>query len=341
MKARSILSAALVIILAALLSSGPAHAGAKYRFRMATLTPKGSTWMNTMEAMGAAIYKKSGEQIEFKWYPGGAMGDEKDYIKRMRTQIDGAGFSGMGLGEIVPAARLLEIPFTYETYEEVDHVREVMAPIFDQMFEAKEYKILGWAEQGFIYLFSNKEILSVADVKAQKCWAWQGDAFAAGIFEAFGVTPVPIPVPDVLTALQTGIVDTCYNSLYGLVALQWFTKLKYMSAFPLTYATGALIVKKNKFDKLPPEFQKMVMEVADEYMAILIQKTREDSETAYKMLQNDAGIKIIDLPDKEKAQFKEIGKKVREGFAGTFYTQDLLDKAIGAIQEVRDAKGAK
>lgn len=171
MKSGSILSAALVVILIALLSSGHAFAGSNFKFRMATLTPKGSTWMNTMEAMGAAIHEKSGGQIEFKWFPGGAMGDEKDYIKRMRVQIDGAGFSGMGLGEIVPAARIIESPFTYETYEEVDRIREVMAPIFDQMFEAKGYKILGWAEQGFIYLFSNKEIRSVADVKASKCWA--------------------------------------------------------------------------------------------------------------------------------------------------------------------------
>jgi len=258
----------------------------------------------------------------------------------MRVQIDGAGFSGMGLGEIVPAARLIEIPFTYEAYEEVDHVREVLGQNFDQMFEAKGYKILGWAEQGFIYLFSNKEIRSVADVKASKCWAWQGDAFAAGIFDAFGVTPVPIPVPDVLTALQTGIVDTCYNSLYGLVALQWFTKLKYMSAFPLTYATGALIVKKSKFDKLPPELQTIMLEVAKEYTEILIQKTREDNETAYKTLQEDAGIKIIDLPKEEKDQFKEIGKKVREGFVGTFYSSELLEKVIGAITEVREAKKA-
>ncbi len=341
MKARSLLSIFLSVTLIIAFTGSSAFAGAKYRFRMATLTPKGSTWMNTMEAMGAAISKKSNGQVEFKWYPGGAMGDEKDYIKRMRTQIDGAGFSGMGLGEIVPASRLIECPFTYETYEETDHVREVMAPIYDKMFEEKGYKILGWAEQGFIYLFSNKEIRSVADVKASKCWAWQGDAFAAGIFEAFGVTPVPIPVPDVLTALQTGIVDTCYNSQYGLVALQWFTKLKYMSAFPLTYATGALIVKKNKFDKLPPELQTVVLEVSKEYTSLLIEKTREDNETAAKTLQADAGIKTIDLPAEEKAQFKEIGKKVQEDFVDTFYTRELLDKVIGAIQEVRDAKGTK
>lgn len=152
---------------------------------------------------------------------------------------------------------------------------------------------------------------------------------------------MPIPVPDVLTALQTGIVDTCYNSLYGLVALQWFTKLKYMSAFPLTYATGAVVVKKKKFDKLPPEMQTMVLDVAKEYTSLLIQKTRVDNETAFKTLQTDAGIKVTDLPDEEKVHFKEIGKKVREGFVDTFYTRDLLDKVIGTLQEIRNAQGTK
>ena len=338
MSIRRILSIALIAAVVTAGFSGYAFAGAKYRFRLATLPPKGSTWMNTMEAMGEEIKEKSGGEIEFKWFPGGAMGDEKDYIKRMRVQIDGAGFSGMGLGEIVPASRIIELPFTYENYEEVDHVREALAPTFDELFEAKGYKIIGWAEQGFIYLFSNKEIRSVADVKASKCWAWQGDAFAAKIFDAFGVTPVPIPVPDVLTALQTGIVDTCYNSAYGLVALQWFTKLKFMSAFPLTYATGAMIVKKSKFDKLPPEYQTMVLEVSRKYMNILIERTRKDNADAFNTLQTDAGIKIIDLPEAEKAQFKEIGQTVRLGSVGTFYPAELEQTFTTTLQAFRDAQ---
>ena len=87
MKAKSIVSAALAVIVLSALAVSPALAGPKFKFRLATLTPKGSTWMNTMEAMGAAINEKSGGQIEFKWFPGGAMGDEKDFLKELKKTL--------------------------------------------------------------------------------------------------------------------------------------------------------------------------------------------------------------------------------------------------------------
>ncbi|MFC1889766.1 TRAP transporter substrate-binding protein DctP [Thermodesulfobacteriota bacterium] len=307
-----------------------------YTFKMATLPPRGSQYMNIMEAFAEELKTRSDGQIKIQFYPGGQMGDERDYIRKMRSMLDGAGFSGMGLGDLLHSSRILEMPFTFKNYGEYEAVRTAVVPTLNRRFEEKGYKILGWAEQGFIRLCSNSPIHSIADVKKTKCWAWAGDPLAASIYDNFNLTPVPVAVPEVLTSLQTGIIETIYSAPNILIALQWFTRIKYIIDVPMVYAGGAILVKKSAFDRLPPELQALVEKMMAKYITELNDLTHKENEEAMNVLQGSHGIELIKIDAEKLAEWDVVGEQIRQANIGKIWDQEILDMAMTALAEHRN-----
>jgi len=167
--------------------------------------------------------EKTSGQIKIIWYAGGIMGDEPDMVRKLLLgQLDGGGFSGMGLGKISPQLCVLYLPFLFENYEEVDLVLKNFKNTFNGILERKNVLILGWAEMGFIYLFSKKEIKTSQDLKGLKIWIWAGDPVANAVAEELsGISSFyPVSVPEVLTSLRAGIAETFYSSPLATGALQ-------------------------------------------------------------------------------------------------------------------------
>ncbi len=134
--------------------------GAPYCFagktyiKFATLAPEGSSWMKQMRLLSKEISKQTDGEVALKFYPGGVSGDEKDVIRKMRIgQLHAAGFTGVGLGEILPEVRILDLPFLFNNDAEVRNVYEKMNPYFSKRFEDKGYVLIGWVPVGWIHFF--------------------------------------------------------------------------------------------------------------------------------------------------------------------------------------------
>ena len=82
-----------------------------------------------------------------------------------------------------------------------------------------------------------------------RIWTWQSDPLAQGLFEEMKVNPLPLSITEVLTALQTGMIDAVYCAPYAAVGLQWFTRVKYMLDLPLTNATGAPATRTSRMNR--------------------------------------------------------------------------------------------
>ncbi len=107
--------------------------------KFATVAPRNSTWMNIMEELDKEVRTATANRVGFKFYPGGVQGDELDVIRKIKiNQIHAAGFTGVGLGAIQPATRILDLPFLFNTVQEVDAVREGMFERFAGLFREKE-----------------------------------------------------------------------------------------------------------------------------------------------------------------------------------------------------------
>ncbi len=308
----------------------------EYLIKVATIAPDGSTWVKVLKEYDSQIRKESNGRIGFKIYAGGVAGDEIDVLKKIRVgQYHAAGFTGVGIGEIAPNLRVLDSPFLFKSYDEVDYIYQKFSDEFERELEKGGFILLGWAEVGFVYTFTKAPIYGVDDLKKLKMWAWQGDPIAEVAYKVIGITPVPLSITEVLTSLQTGIIDGVYSSPLAILATQWFTRVKYMHDVPLSNASGALLISKRYFDSLPKDLQEILLKNGRKYMRRLVELSREENKRAIETLRKN-GIIITEPPSKKVlSEYDEVGKRIRRELVGKVFSQDWLDKVERAVEEYR------
>ena len=312
----------------------------QYTIKFATLATDGTTWLNVMREYDAAVRKESGGRMGFKLYPGGVQGEDKDVMRKIRLgQLHSAGITGVGVGEISPKLRIHDAPFLFENPAEVDYFLKTFESELNAEFTKNDFVNLGWAEVGFVYVLTNKPVRSVADMNGVKMWAWEGDPIAAAAFQALGISPIPLSVTDVLTSLQTGLINGAYTSPLAAVALQWNTRVKYMLNVPLADASGAVVISKKKFDTLPPDLQEILLRNGRKYMGELTRKSREENAAAIQTMKKN-GVQVLEVADpKMLKEFAATGKKARQSLVGKLFDQDFLNRVEKAIADFRAAQG--
>jgi len=312
----------------------PAMAGAK-QLKLATLAPADSAWMKLFAGMNREIKQKTGGAVSFRYYPGGASGDEKDVVRKMRiNQLHGGALSSIGLGEIQPEVLVLQMPLLFRNYKELDHVRKALATRFDKLLEDRGFVILGWGDVGYTYVFSQVPVRTLEDLKKTKMWAWVDDPIGKKVFELGGINPVPLAVPDVLPSLQTGLINGCYASPLVAIAMQWHTKVKYVANMPLVIGIGATVVSKRELDKLKPEHRRIVRDVAAVWHGKLVTQIRKDNKKAVGTLKG-AGIQVVKIGAGERKQWEEMAKRTREVLTGKLFSKELLAEVERELKAYR------
>ncbi len=310
----------------------------KYVIKFATLAPERSTWMKVMRQFDADVRQATNNQVQFKIYPGGIQGDETDVLRKIRLgQLHSAGFTGVGLGEILPEVRILDAPMLFQNYDEVDYISQQLFDEFSQKFRQKKFILLGWTEVGFVYVYSKKPIYNLTDLHHIKMWMWEGDPIAEATFKALGVSAIPLSVTDVRTSLQAGMVDAVYASPLACLSLQWHSRIKYMIDVPLADATGAVLISARMFNKLPPQFQKILLEKGQYYMRRLVALSREDNRKATEAILQ-GGVQRIQISQEALQPFLEAGKKARWRLVGKLYPSELLERVENMLAEYRASK---
>jgi TRAP-type C4-dicarboxylate transport system substrate-binding protein len=306
--------------------------------KIATLAPDGSSWMKTLNAINAEVMEKTKGTVRFKIYPGGVLGDERDMMRKMQIgQIQGAGLSSGGLAQIYKEIDVIHIPFFLQNYEEVDYVLKKMGPYFKKGLEENGYILLGWSEAGFTYLMSTVYVSSVNDLKKAKVWIWQESSMAKAIFREADVAAIPLSLPDVLVGLQTGLVDVVYSPPTVSIALQWFTKVKYLVDVPLSYVGGGIVIKKDVFKKLPLASQNIVLESFQRNLDQLKTLTRRENQEAIKVMQNN-GVKIVTPPKDQVVEFKRLSEKALSHFTNQTFSPKALAEATAILENYRKGK---
>jgi TRAP-type C4-dicarboxylate transport system substrate-binding protein len=323
-----------------LLCAFTARADEPYVLKFATLAPAGSTWMNVITEWAGKVEKESQGRLKFKFYPGGVSGDEPDMIRKIRFgQIHGAAMTGHGIGSLYSPARVLEIPFLFRNYEEVDYVRAQMMPEIRAGFRKNDYELLGWMEVGFIRFFSRTPINSMDDLKKRRIWLWQGDPLGAAFFTASNIAPVPLPITEVFTSLSTGLIDTVIAPPLGAIALQWFTKTPYMTEVPMADGIGGLVVSSKFFNRLPKDLQEMLLRTGNEASEKLLLETRKDNEKSLGVLKQNGVTFTLGWKDIKEADVISIRDRAAADLAKSGYIPaEVYDHARKALAEYRDKK---
>ena len=330
----------LLILLFVAVLLPTARADESYTLKFATLAPLGSTWMNIITDWAAKVEKESKGRLKFKLYGGGITGDEPDVLRKIRFgQIQGAAMTGHGIGYIYSPTRVLEIPFLFRSYEEVDHVRAKLMPEIREGFRQNGFELVGWMEVGFIQLFSRTPIYSLEDMRKRRIWLWQGDPLGTAFFSASGLSPVPLPITEVFTSLSTGLIDTAIAPPLGAIALQWFTKTPYMTNIPVMDGIGGLLVSGKFFDALPKDLQELLRRTGEETGDRLLTETRRDNEKSLAVLKQNGVTITTEWKDKDSDMFAIRDRAAADLAKSGYIPADLYERAKKALVDYRKHKG--
>lgn len=292
-------------------------ASAQQTLRLATLAPEGSPWMRELRAAAAEVKAKTAGRVEFKYFPGGVMGNDQAVIRRIRQggQLQGGVLTSSELSLVYPDAPAYTLPFMFADWSEVDRTRPVVDPMLAAGFAQRGFHMLGASGMGFAYLMSSRPLRGVADVRAAKLWVPQNDRVAELTFREGGANPVPLPIADVFTALQTGMVDMVANTPAGAVALQWHGSVKYLYDLPLAYVLGYIVVDRRAWMRIAPADQQIVEEAFRAASARLDQTIRRDDAAALAAMRGQ-GLTVVAPTAEDAAYFREVSRRVTTQLVG-------------------------
>ncbi|MEZ5596489.1 MAG: TRAP transporter substrate-binding protein DctP [Pseudomonadales bacterium] len=326
--ARTLLS--VLVILGA-----PMASWAATTLKVAALSPDGSVWMKRLREAGKSIESATQGEVKLKFYPGGVMGDDKAVLRKIRAgQLHGAVLTSGGLVGVDPNFQLYSLPLAFASSEEAMAIRAAFDERLLDNLRGNGFTGFGVAEVGFAYVMTQAPVASVADVRQQKVWIPDNDPGAARLLESFSIKGIPLSIADVLTGLQTGLVNTVAAPPVGAIALQWYTQVGHALDMPLMYVYGTLAIGNRYFDKLPAAQQKIVRENLLAAVHDVDNLARRDDANA-KSAVGDQGIQWHAPSAEQLAEWRSLARVANDRFAADGYIDAQLYKDFQSAIDAR------
>ena len=323
----------IIVFILIVMLAGQAQA---MRFKIATLSPEGSIWMEKMRAGAAELARRTDNRVRVKYYPGGVMGDDKAVMRKIRIgQLQGGAFVGGSLSNFYRDNQIYSLPLFFRSFKEIDYVREHLDKRIMDGFETGGFVTFGIAEGGFAYVMSTVPIRTVEEMRRQKVWIPDNDSMILEAVKAFDITPIPLSIADVRTGLQTGLINTVTTPPIGALALQWHTQIKYLLDEPFLYIFGVLAVDRKAFLKISPGDQKIFREIMGRVFKELDQRNREDNIKALETLRKQ-GIEFVKPSAEALKKWCQDASEVPKRLVETDrLSQEMVDTLEGLLKDYR------
>ncbi len=324
-----------IITLFAFLSGGLTSYAKTYRLKLSTLAPAGSVWYKNFQKTAGKIKELTDGKVKFKVYPGGVMGNDDVIFRKIRVgQLDGASFTSSGICLVYKDFLALSLPRFFRSKEEIDYMLEKMSPFLENAIRKKGYEALGFTGNGFTYMFTKTPVRRTADLKSAKAWLLENDPIMKAIYKAAHVTPISTSIGDVMTALETGLLNMVFNTPTGLVALQWFNKVNYMTDIPLTYSFGTILIRSKSWNKLPENYRIIVKREIESMMKENTKQIREADARAIELIRK-RGVEIIPSTPELVSDFQAIADTVNQKLMEKEVSPEMVDRIQKVLEEYR------
>ena len=311
----------LLLMGAFLLLAGPARA---FDLKIATVAPDGSSWMQAMRTGGEEIRQRTDGRVNLKFYAGGVMGNDKSVLRKIRIgQLQGGAFTAGGLAEVYPDFAIYGLPLQFRSLAEVDYVRQRLDPVLQQGLEKAGFVSFGLAEGGFALMMADVPVRSIADMRGRKVWVPEGDQTSYRAMESLGLAPVTLPLTDVMTGLEAGLINVIPSSAIAAVAFQWYTRIKYVTDTPLVYLYATLAVDRRAFGRIAPPDQAVVREVMERIYQELDRQNRAAEDSA-KAAMRQQGVTFVTPEPAEVERWRGIAAKL----AGDLRQEGVFSPAL-------------
>jgi len=280
-------------------------AQSKIIIKIGTIAPEGSTWHDVLLKIRQEWRKASEGRVELRIYAGGVLGDETEMVRKVqRRSLDGLGVSGVGLSRIDSGVDCLHYPMFFDSYAELDFVRDGLAPRLESRLEERKFKVLNWSDAGWVYFFTRERASVPDDVRTMKLWISAGDPDTERLFKDLDFQVVPLPTTDMLTALQTGLIDAFdVPPLFALLDRS-YQQANHMIDLKWAPVVAATVVSTRAWERIPKELQPELLEiarVAGEDLRAEIRRAQEDAISEMK----GRGLVVVELDERARAAWRD------------------------------------
>ena len=309
---------------------------AQIQIKIATLAPQNSEWAEKFQKGSIEIQERTENRVKLKFYWGGAQGNAKKILQKIKIrQLHGGTFSPTDFQEVYPDLNIYGLPFLFKDFDEVDYVRDRVDNQLELGFKNLGFNTYGFAGGGFAYILSNEPIREYEDLKNKKIWLPQGDLISYEAMRSLNLLPVPLPMTDVLTGLQTGLIDIVAIPPVVALALQWHTKISYITRVPVLYAMGFLAIDSKIINRINTDDEKVLNEVINRIYSEVDSNSQQDSENAYEALSK-IGIQAIQFDGDEYQKLTDLLEEPTKKMANDgFYSLELFNEIKMYIDNFR------
>lgn len=301
-----------------------ATASAQTTMRISISTAKTSHQGIAIDTFAEEVAKRTDGRYKVETFYNGALGGERESIEGVQLGTQELAYSSTGpVPNFVPETEILDVPFLFR---DKAHARAVLdGPIGQELltkFDAKGFKALAWAENGFRHMTNNKRaIRTPTDTKGLKLRTMENPVHIAA-YKQLGIVTTPMAFPELFTALQQGTVDGQENPISVILSAKFEQVQKYMSLTGHVYSPAIFLMNKAVFEKLSAEDQQAFIEAAQEGTKANRAKVDEDDANGVEQLRSK-GMEVNEDVDKDSfvAALAEQNAKFEKQFG-----KDNMDK---------------
>jgi TRAP-type C4-dicarboxylate transport system substrate-binding protein len=324
-------SAALVLAL-----SGTPHAQ-DIVIKLATVVPEGSVWDKNVRQMGADWKAATGDRVSVTVFSGGSQGDESTVLRKMRLDaLQAAAFTAVGLGSIDASFNVFDVPFFFESYDELNYVTEKLTPTIRKRVEAKGFVLLNWGHGGWTQVFTKRPVQSVADLKGIKLFTSAGNDRMVQWFKANGFQPRAMAMTDIMTGLTTGMIEGLPTPPLAALLFQWYRQTPYMLDIGLAPVIGASVITRKAWNGIPEADRPKLLEAAGAVEKRLqTEVPKQDEAAVAEMIKRGLTVTKASGPE-WRAQIDSLAKTMR----GEMVPPDIFDLATKERDAFRKQRGA-
>ena len=307
---------------------------AQHVLRLATLLPRGGRMQRGLTRWNNRLRELTDGRVSIRVYWGGSMGDERTMVRRMRIgQLDGASMTSGGLAQIYRPVLVMQAPGIFETYAQVDAVREQVGPEMARGMEAEGFTLLGWGDAGRVRLFSRgRPVRQPSDLRSMRPWVPREDVIFRRMLEVVGANGVPLGVGEVFGGLRTRMIDVVPGTAIAAAALQWFTSLEYVTEQSDGFLIGGMVIRRGFLQGMSEADRAALLTSATENHDEVIRASRRGDEQAYRALTR-RGLTAVEVGT--RTEWTRVARETREGLIGRVYPAALLRRVEGIATAAR------
>jgi TRAP-type transport system periplasmic protein len=318
-------------------SKGPpaVASGERVVLRMATAAPDASSWARELHAFTRDVEGATNGQVVLKWYYGGIAGDEQEVMQRIaKTQLDGMA-SAILCARVAPSMKFYNVPGLLQGRDEAEFVTQKLNGTFVAEAQKNGFALLFTSGLGPTMVFTRKPVRTLEDLRAAKLWRWNLDEWGVMATLEMGLPAVAAPLGDASRLYDEGKTDGFTTIPSAALAFQWSTQAKYLTALPVGWVQGCMLVANRAWDRLSLRQRDAVMAAAAKCAHRFDEVGRQQDQQLLGGLFERQGLKTVPLTPSLRAKYLEMARGARERLGERLLPKKLLDTLLRLLADYR------